>query len=554
VATWREQVEICDPWAFYDYKKAFSNKSGASPSWLSPSWIPEDDQRRLLAYHLLDDLCKNRGRNWMDPEIEDDKRQDHREYGDPGMVVAAVQSSVVGDSQTIMVEGMTEEGDAGGDRTTQFELLNEWMAKERFLIKLMTNETKCSKLGDMVYVLGIDEVTNRPRVRCWDPSFYFPVLDDWANEEDFPKTVYIAWEYEKKVNGKDRKFLRRMTWQIVDTADPRDYPWNTAPVNRTCMFEELEWDIENITDTGLVDLSRGAAVEIRPLTDMEIDFLPVVHIPNFPAEDEHWGTSSLALAMQLFDDLSSTDTDLQAASATTGSPPLGVEDASIQPNSDGEIETWGPGQVFGGKVSVVDTSRSLDALLKLKEALQERVEVNLRVPKTLIGRVDPSKVESGIILTLSFQPHSNMIRQMRLVRQDKYDLLLKFVCRFYVQLGGLAVVHPCHLKFGSYLPADRSEVGEIVREGITAHSMSIETAVALMVEAGYPIDDAKLEATLIVQQNYEAASKALDASGDVNFSRELLGLPPVDLEDLGLEATNPEEPPTNVPPGLPLPQ
>lgn len=537
--TWRETINICDPWSYYDYKMAFTAQG--TPSWNAPSWVPEHEGRRLAAYRFLEDMCKNRGRNWMDPETEEEVRKDRREYGDPSMIVSAVVSSVVGDSQTIRVDGILDEGDGGGPKTAQQELLTEWMKLERFLIKMMSNETRCSKLGDQVYSLGLDPTNGRPRIRIWDAGFYFPVLDDWTHDEDFPRKVHIAWEYEKKVNGKNVQCLRRITWELVtedendNPLEPIDYPWNPTPVPQTCLMYEYEWNMEDIpSGSDMLDLSLANAIEIMPPTDLNIDFLPVYHIPNLPAEDEHWGTSTLAFGMQILDDLVSTDTDLQKAASTTGSPPLGVENASLDANEDGEIETYGPGQVFGGKINLVDTSHSLDALLKLKEALQERVEVNLRVPKTLIGRIDPSKVNAGIILTLSFQPHSNMVRVMRMVRSDVYDLILKHVCRFYMQLGRLQVIHPCSLQFGRFLPSDRQEVSEIVREGITAHSMSLETAVALMIEAGYPIEDALLEVQLILSQNFEGAKAALEASADLDFARSLLGLPPA-TEDLGVD-------------------
>jgi len=50
------------------------------------------------------------------------------------------------------------------------------------------------------------------------------------------------------------------------------------------------------------------------------------HVPNTISETDHYGDSSLALVMQALDDLMATDSDLQAAAATTGSPPLGLDD------------------------------------------------------------------------------------------------------------------------------------------------------------------------------------------------------------------------------------
>jgi len=535
--TWREKVEISDPWSFYDYKESFYNRgTGQLPTWAPPNWVG-DHARRLAAYHLLDDYCKNRSRAWMSSDLDDEDRKDYREYGDPAMLVNNITSSIVGDSQTIKVEGLQDEADVGGPRTALQDTLNEWAQQERFYLKVLHNEKTAVKLGDCCYVIGWDAKNLRPRVRVYDPGFYFPVLDDWSHDEDYPRKVHIAWEYERPdTNGKKRSYLRRLTWWLAEGA-PQSLPWNPLPATDHCWFEELEWVMDDVK-AAVADLSDANALEVTPAQDLGIDFLPVIHIPNTINETEHYGDSSLGVVMQALDDLSSVTTDLQAAAATTGSPPLGLDDADVPRSEDGEITTYGPGQVFAGKVTLVDTSRSLDALLKLEESVQDRVATNARTPNTLTGRIDPEKVNSGIILTLSFQPHANMIREMRLVRKDKHDLLLKFVIRYMIQGGIVPAYYPTHLEYGSYLPSDRQEISSIVTAGMQNHSMSVQTAVDMMVQAGYPIEDAQMEVLLIQQQNFDAASKALDATGDINFSRSLLGLPPIEEDLLGGPETN----------------
>ena len=553
---WREKVEICDPWSFYDYKDAFwSRSSGTRPVWAPPDWTGEHG-RRIAAYHLLEDYTKNRSRAWMSGEAEEDDRRDYREYGDPNMLVNNITSSLVGDSQTIKVEGIVEEGEAGGPRTALQEALDDWANAERFYLKILHNEKTAVRLGDCCYVIGWDDKNARPRLRVYDPGFYFPVLDDWSHDEDYPRKVHIAWEYERPdSNGKKKTYLRRLTWELVEGAE-QSLPWNALPTKDHCMFSEYEWVMDDVKgDVIALDMARS--IEITAETDLGVDFIPVVHVPNTINETEHFGDSCLAPVMQALDDLASVTTDLQAAAATTGSPPLGLDDSDVPRSESGEITTYGPGQVFAGKVTLVDTSRSLDALLKLEDSVQDRVATNSRTPNTLTGRIDPEKVNSGIILTLSFQPHSNMIREMRMVRRDKNDLILKFVVRFMI-LGGRTdlAYYPVHLEYGSYLPSDRQEISSIIAQGMQNHSMSIETAVALMVQAGYPIDDAKAEVTRIVSQNYDAAAKALDATGDINYSRELLGLDPIPEDQLNPGPTDVQQgdtAPQDVPPGPTLP-
>lgn len=559
--TWRDQQQYSDPWSFIDYKKAFGNKSGAASGWAAPFWVG-DDFRRICAYVFYEDICKNQARRWLEPETTDEDREDHREYGDPGMYVLSIVSSILGDEQTVLTEGVIEEraiapDGAGGNAVAQQEILERWMLDERFLVKMMSNEKKCVRLGDQVYVLGWDDRNSRPRLRTYDPGFYFPVLDDWAHDDDYPWKIHIAWEYERpEVEGSNRKVkvLRRITWWLEEYEDQTfNYPWNAEPSNVACWMEEREWNLSELSGYDIYDLSDDGSTIIQEEINLGIDFIPVVHIPNTAEDDEHFGISSLALALQAFDDLASTDSDLQAAAATTGSPPLGLQEGMMPPTVDGEITTYGPGQVFTGQISMPDTSRSLDALIKLKDSMQDRVSVNLRVPNTLIGRVDPSKVESGIILTLSFQPHSNMIREMRLVRRDKYSLLFKFVTRFYLLAGVLSIALPVELKFGSYLPADRTETASIVNQGITGKWMSVETAVQLLVEAGYPVDDATLEIQRIIQNDFTSAKAMLDATADIDAVRLRLGLSP--LPELGFEEEEGEEEDFGgLPPAPPLPE
>lgn len=540
---------VIDPWTYYDYKTTFDTPGGVgkSPVYSPPKWTGHHD-RRLAAYRLLEAYCRNSSREYLPQELDWADKQEHREYGDPVTILEAITSSVLGQEQTIRVDGAfaasseEDEEDAGGGldelgvptgrdpAVVQEEQLKKWAKQERFLLKLLENEKTATKLGDAVYVLGWNEDDARPRLRVWDPGFYFPVLEDWQNDTDWPLKVHIAWEYEEG----DEKYLRRITWELRQTEKSYSHKWNAEHTKWSCFMKEMEWELDDIDGADPNDLSAEGAEMIMEETDLEIDFIPVIHLPNTVSENDHFGTSSIAHVMQIFDDLKSTDTDLQSASATTGSPPISVRGAMAK-NEDGGVTSYGPGTVLESEngAELLDTSSSLDALLKYKDGLLDRLSVNSRTPNTLLGRIDPSKVPSGIVLTLSFQPHSNMVRNMRLVRADKYALLLKFVSRFYLKAGILEEIVDCHLEFGNYLPADRQETAGIVVNLLTAHAITLETAVALLVNAGYPIEDAAREIRMIREENFDAAIKALEATADMNWVRvDLLGLEPIPLDQL----------------------
>jgi hypothetical protein len=377
----------------------------------------------------------------------------------------------------------------------------------------------------------------------YDPGFYFPVLEDEEGDvgdvgditDDYPKKVHIAWEYETRKSDETICYIRRITYELREDDAPHRYKWNSEATNTQCYMHDEIFEKSRITSNGTIysvgDLQRPTQTLTPPGGQpLDIDFIPVVHVPNTVAESDHYGESTIASVIQIFDDIGSTDTDLQKASATTGSPVIGIGGNGILPtDSDGAMMSYGPGQILetgDGKLDMLDTSRSLDALIKYKEELLKRLSVNARTPETLLGRVEPHKVNSGVILTLSFTPHINLIREMRLVREEKYALLLKFVQRFMVGNGLLDEVYDAAIAFGSYVPNDRQETSGIVVNLLTNHAISIETGVAMLVESGFPIEDAVEEITRIVEQNFDAADKLLTATGDIDAVRKRLGMGP----------------------------
>jgi hypothetical protein len=320
-----------------------------------------------------------------------------------------------------------------------------------------------------------------------------------------------------------------------------DRPWNgEGPTTHTVLYSDKTWKYEDIgsEDEGQIyHLDLGRVFEIAAdEVDMEIDWIPVIHIPNSDVDSgERFGVSSLASVMQIHDDLVSTDTDLQASSATTGSPPLVIADPMLETDEDGSIRSYGPGEVIGTSgdskgATLIDTSSALDALIKYDDKLLNRLSVNGRIPESLLGRVKPSEVPSGITLTLSFAPHSSMVRGMRLVRGDKYKLFLKMVGRFYMQDGQISEIVPARLHFGTFLPADKSETKELIRSLYEVKAISLETAVKMMMEAGFPIEDLAAEVKLIQESDFEGATQLMGVTADVNIARRYLGLPPITVE------------------------
>lgn len=570
---------VFDNWTPLSFKRVLGNKKQRSEDWLARTWVG-DHQRRLTAYKVLKAYDDNASRHFLELEevpAEDAKRDNHREYGDAALMVETIKSAVLGETQTVITEGAAEydvrtEGESDNKTAHDFQLwIRQLLKDERFPLKMIENERNTINLGDGVYVWGWSEEKGRPRLRVYDPGFYFPVLDD-GNEDDFPATIHIAWELEDQ--DKDKCVVRRITWRRVRLSEldlpPRKYAYDPdVESDWVVLMSDGTWTIPVQGPSTVEDFSGSTVTwkliedpdnpdEMIPFSNIDIgvDFIPVVHTPNTPSQLNHFGQSSLSKVLQILDDISNTDTDLAAASATTGKPPValsGVLASGKKPTYDaGEI--WNLGE--NGSMTILDTSRSLDALLKMKDSLLERYAVNARVPQSLLGMVSPSEVPSGIALALSFGPLGSMVREMRQVRVEKYNLLYKQGWRMAVA-GGMDGVPDAWvetgIKFGSYLPNDLKAAVDAVREllSVTPPAISLETAVRMLMIAGMPIDDAAEEVSRITSRDFVGAKALSEATTDKQAAFDYLGIEPSD-ENI-VKVLDPTKPPPVDPNKVPVP-
>lgn len=557
---------IIDNWSTLDYKRPFRDARGTP--WLAPSWVDEDNHRRLEAYKLLAAYLENASRAYLDEESED-KRNQRREYGDPQLIVETILASILGRDPQLRVDGADETDDEGnpldGAAAALQEWFDDWDDDERPLLTITEAEEDAIGLGDGVFVISYDATRGRPTVACYDPGFYFPVLDD-GSPRDFPVRVHVAWEFEREnpATEKKNRYVRRITWELVTLETAQALPWNEGGTFVTCLMSDGTWAWNDLGTRKVNDLDPGKAVyevnadglEVRDL-DLGIDFLPVVHLPNTVARKNHFGKSSLAAILQILDELQAADTDLALTARTVGFPPIGV-DGKLAVGSDGKtVQSYGPGTLFEGKVTVVDTSSSLDALLKLVDQLLKRLSANSRLPETTLGRVNAAEVASGFLMSLSFGPLESMVTKMRLSRSEKYPLLLKFIARLAMQAGLIPPTDDLpavRLDFGRYLPSDRAAIITQVSELLKAKAISRLTAVTiLMQEAGLPIDDAHAEVERIAAEDFTGAKELADATGAEDLAAEYLGLELPEVEPAAVPPLVPPAPELPPAPGNGLP-
>lgn len=529
---------IIDVWTALSFKtgiKPLDSGVGYGRSWMAPSWVGEHNERRLAAYKVLYAIYRNAGREFLNVEFEADRLK-HREYGDAALLVKVVLAAVLGDDIGIAVEGAEDdENTAAQERQTWFD---DWAATERFRAKVMETERDAQKIGDGVYVLGLSPEKRRVRVRLYDAGFYFPELDPDAAEDEFPRRVHIAWEFEDRRDDPRRpvRKVRRLTWELADLPlgeAPRRYPWNGEPSSTTCYMTDGTWLLENVDgyDVEHFPLDRAEAfalqntpagpVEVRQL-DQRFDFLPVVHLPNTVEIKEHFGEALLTSVAQILEDLARADTDTVMAAELAGVPMVGAAGVAA-----GDLKVKA-GTVIGlgptGSLHVVDVSPALKACMDYVRALRDRLNENVRVPAEVVGRVEGKQDQSGIHLALSFGPMRSLIEEMRMVRDEKYPLLLRFVQRMSMAAGYLSGdVLPAQVKFGSFLPTDRAAVIDLVTNLWTAKLISRQRAIQILVDEGILDVDVVEELEAAESDDFAAALALLEATdGDIDAVYDLL--------------------------------
>jgi len=543
------EAPIFDQYTALDFKSVLGGDGFGPRADLAPTWIGKEHQRRLRAYTVLNAYLTNSSRKLLDRR-KTSESEGRREYGDAANIVDAFVAAVLGDEQTIHVEGAEDydesgegEGNTSGEAAAAHavqEKLREWAKDERLPLKLIEGENKAVGLGDVVYSLGWNTKKKRPRLRVWDPGFYFPVIDDDSGD-DFHSRIHLAWELDE---DEAIHTIRRITYELR-TVEPYRVPWSDEPVDQECFISDGTWrfatldrsvdDFKESAGTYMVD--EDGLVKDRALG---IDYIPVVHVPNTPSTMEHFGVSVLSLVLQIIDDLQEADTDKTKASALVSTPFLGVAGARI--GNEGLV--FGPGSYIemaeNGKLFPVDLSAGLERLATHIEELQKRLSVNAKLPHAARGRVDSSEIESGLHLLLLFAPMEKIVRAMRLVRGEKYPLLLKFVQRFFMQAGELqGPERAAELVLGSFMPNDEAASVDLVVKLLQAGAISLETAVKMLIEAGLPIEDAAEEVRKIQERDFEGAADLLAATGNEKDVADYLGrdvstvrppAPPIDLD------------------------
>lgn len=559
-----------------DQYSSLAHKAGLDPHKpleLAPSWVPVDGKRRLTAYMVLAAYLGNVAR-LLQTDLTKLQQNETREQGDARLLVNRIVAGVVGVEPGLRVVGSTdppalepelpeqpppaeneedptlaavltrrrevweqeverataawEQAWAQWPRTTAAQdWLERWQAHVRYGAKVYESETEGTvPLGDGVLVMGFDEDGVYPTLTVYEPDAYHPVLDD-TNTDEFPQKVHLAWEFE----GNDgKRFVRRITHELLEVPS-YTLPWGET-TTMECHLTDKTWALDGTGLTGWSDLDEGSG-SAETLADgtpvdqlpLGINWLPVLHMPNTPSTQDHFGRSSISNIIQLLDSIIAVDTDIERAAAVAGVPILGHEGDTPA----GKV-TLKPGAIIEGKLTPLDLAPAVLALRDLQQDQLERLSINSEVPGPVMGRVNANVVPSGVALSIMFDPFDKLVGTLRLTRAAKYPLLGKWAMRWAQVRDTLDVdlgegpTPLCEALFPDIGIRDLAGVVTWVTQLLNANSISHSTALKVLQDNGVPIDDAQAELERITREDLDGAVKVADATGSEAAAAERLGI------------------------------
>ncbi|MBW3630996.1 MAG: hypothetical protein KY464_17115 [Gemmatimonadetes bacterium] len=522
-------------------------------------WVPEDHRDRLRQYELFRALAENRfGALLKDREAA----KKLREYGDYALIVETSRDAVLGDRVAIEVPGSGDAANAGAK--ARQELLNLWADRERWASKIFRGETDAAAVGDCVYELRPDGT--RLRLRAHDPESFFPV---WENSEGDFSEAYLAWEEMNNgqyldVPASNLKDLRdrdgevvlyRRHYRLVTVDEAREAGIRVLTGgDRTvvCVVSAGWYQLETKGGAraatgwdGLKLLGAELATDGLPIvnSDTGFDQVPLFYIPNREDNRQPWGLPEGDSVLHVLLDLRQDHSDLKLTTYLHAFPPLYDENPSVTTGAPRPgmaqhpaEQKYQPGQIYNGrKLAAVDLSKGNDLLLKHEEFLLDKALRNSRTSHILAGVSDATQLPSGYAMMIAMIPTLAKTVAKRTTRRDKLGMLLKYALRWLRDWGepadfdleawptGAFDELTAYPSFGSIVPIDRKQVSEIVRDLLAAGAISDETAVAMLIAAGFPIDDAGEE----VKRLKEAAAPPVGAPGS-GLGNEGIVIPGID--------------------------
>lgn len=428
------------------------------------------------------------------------------------------------------------------------EWLQEWALKDQIIAKLFELEQEATVLlGSGIVSLGWDPQRRRVTTEILEPDFYQPVLDDQATSK-YPTKVHLVWPFLDESGAEPVEMVRRITYQLIDRAseEAAGFDLGTRPAfvgsdaewTHSVLYSNGVTELDNFESTNVETSMRYEEITLDGVTyqpadkvPIGLDFIPVVHFPNMHSSMTHFGRPFIARHAQLLDEVAATDTDHSLSSRWTARPPFAI--SGLPPSQEERSISLSPNSGINlgadGGLEVLDLARNTEVLGERVEQLLNRYGVNSKVPGVSVGRVDPSKVPSGVSIQFSYTPFEQLIGQLRMARTPKLELLVRFVQKIAIQNGDESIegteIFDGVFNYGPFMPQDLTSLSSNLKTLRDAGLVSQATGIEMGRVGGLPVDDPGEELSAIRAEMGGVANDIADATGDSRHALAFLGAP-----------------------------
>lgn len=408
-----------------------------------PSHVTGDDQERIAAYQLYDEIY------WNVPDtfkLTQRGTDDNPIYIPSARMLVEAMNRFYGVGLDYRISGGSE-----ADRTAVGDAMRSLFRRERFFTKYNSLKRFALVRGDAFWHIVADDTKPEGRrisIHELQPERYFPIYD--PDDIDVVTGCHLIQEVTE---GEDLA-IRRQTY--------RKNPDNPSQILSSIgIFKSDQWDDRNLAQES--DFTPFAPLRVvKPefaLPD-SITSIPVYHIKNQWQSGHLFGNSDIRSFERIITAINQGISDEELALALDG---LGV----FWTTADRPEGGWqmGPGSVIEGEaeeefkrvsgVGSVEPSQS--HLNWLLTAMKE----SGGTPDIAVGRVDVSVAESGISLALQMGPllarAAEKQTELAAVHDNMfYDLTTMWFPAYEgVTAGANVTVEPF---FADAMPIDRAAV------------------------------------------------------------------------------------------------
>lgn len=409
-----------------------------------PQWVSGEDQARIAAYQLYEELY------WNSPTAY--KLIQRGSDSSPIYVPAA--KTIVETMHRYLAPAMAIVADptlgTTGDQQSAMVWMSAFARRERLYSKFTTAKRYGLIRGDWCFIIRGD-LDRAPGARVSimeiDPASYFPV----TKEDDID--VIIAQHIVEQIEFEGKAAIHRTTYRKT-TGDGGPSP---ISVEET-IFEADAWG-----GPGGMEEKPLSSVVPETLLPAVIDQLPVYHIQNFQQTGTMWGSSELRGLERLLGAINQSISDEELELVMNG---LGVyfTDGGSPVDDDGNPTAWnlGPAHVVEGKkdskfIRVSGTSSVTPYQDHLKY-LHEQLDLGSGTPDVAKGIVDVTTAESGIALSLKLAPiFSRAVEKEQIVTDVGTNMLYDLRNWFAAYEGESFGDSVWTIAYGDRIPMNRAE-------------------------------------------------------------------------------------------------